>query len=124
MVLRVVLVLLCIGGSMTAVIAIANQKGGVGKTTVTINLGAALALILSHENQKTPGRVLLVDLDPQTHAAKTLAGGIFGETNAAYDGPTLAELLINETSVPTISIVQQSQIPIRGAGESGLPADA
>ncbi|KAA3643956.1 MAG: hypothetical protein DWQ07_17725 [Chloroflexi bacterium] len=101
---------------MTAVIAIANQKGGVGKTTVTINLGAALALILSHENQKTPGRVLLVDLDPQTHAAKTLAGGIFGEPSEAYDGPTLAELLINETSVPTLSIVQQSQIPIRGAG--------
>lgn len=105
-----------IGGSMTAVIAIANQKGGVGKTTVTINLGAALSLILSHENPKNPERVLLVDLDPQTHAAKTVAGGIFGETTGSYQGPTLAELLINETSVPTISIVQQSSIPIRGAG--------
>jgi len=101
---------------MTAVVAIANQKGGVGKTTVTINLGAALALMLSHEKQKDPGRVLLVDLDPQTHAAKTVAGGIFGEAPDVSKVPTLAELLLNEASVPTLSIVQRSRIPLRGAG--------
>ncbi len=70
------------------IIAVVNQKGGVGKTTTTINLGAALAELGFH--------VLLVDLDPQGNASTGL--GISKEDRAL----TTYDLLLDEVSIQDV----------------------
>ncbi|MEI6515825.1 MAG: ParA family protein [bacterium] len=92
----------------TSVIAIANQKGGVGKTTTAINLAACLA-----EKRKD---VLLVDLDPQANATSGL--GLEKEPGAslyrALFGEVQALDLIKPTCVKHLSIIP-SEIDLAGA---------
>lgn len=70
---------------MARVIAVANQKGGVGKSTTTQNLGFALA--------ERGRRVLLVDLDPQ--AALTVMCGVAPDRD---EGPTLADAMAGKVA--------------------------
>ena len=70
---------------MGKIIALANQKGGVGKTTTTINLGASLATL-----EKT---VLVVDADPQANASSGLG------VNLQEVETSLYECIINKTDV-------------------------
>ena len=79
----------------TRVVAIANQKGGVGKTTTAVNVGASLAE-LGH-------RTLLIDLDPQGNASTGLGVGSAQRDLSSYD------LLVDD--VPLAQTVVETTIP-------------
>ncbi|PYJ37959.1 MAG: sporulation initiation inhibitor Soj [Verrucomicrobia bacterium] len=73
------------------IVALANQKGGVGKTTTAVNLGAALAE-LGH-------RILLIDLDPQANATSSF--GLQGTDGTSLYDPLLGGASITEKILPT-----------------------
>src|SRR5919197_4691015 len=89
---------------MSRVVAVANQKGGVGKTTTAINLAASLAL--------AEQRVLIVDVDPQGNLTSGVGQkGVRGEAGTIYEAltgsePTLdARPFIVSTAVDNLSLI-------------------
>ncbi len=80
---------------MTHTIAIANQKGGVGKTTTAVNLASCLAI--------AEKRTLLIDIDPQANATSGLGVDSRSLTTSIYD------VIINRESVN--SAIQNTKVP-------------
>ena len=90
---------------MSRVIAIANQKGGVGKTTTAINLGASLAV--------AEQRTLIIDIDPQGNATSGLGLKRAEISHSIYDilvnGHPLEQTVVKEVHFPYLDVVPSSR---------------
>lgn len=97
-----------VGDFMGRIIAFANQKGGVGKTTTCVNMASYMALMGK--------RVLLIDLDPQGNATSNLGFSKDGKYNSIYQAMS-QEMPVNDciydTKVPGLQIIP-SNIDLAG----------
>jgi chromosome partitioning protein len=94
----------------TRVMVVANQKGGVGKTTTTVNVAAALAQLGQ--------RVLVIDLDPQGNASTALGvahhRGVPSTYDALVDGEPLQDVTAESPELPLLHVVPAT-IDLAGA---------
>ncbi len=106
-------------------IAVINQKGGVGKTTTAVNLGAALA--------RSGERVLLIDLDPQAHLGLHLGVEVDDEQATVYDVLTdempLADVIVKagqnlDLAPSSIDLAAAESELVSVLGREGLLRDA
>lgn len=103
---------------MSRIIAVANQKGGSGKTSTAINLASGLARHLPHQ------QVLLVDIDPQANATAVFLGVPFAAGPRKPGLATVYEVIVGDT--PATHVVQRVGLQPSPGGASGalgiLPA--